>query len=181
MMSAVNELSAAHRAALALHALTESDRAWLLGALGVEDRDRLAPLLRELEELGIPREARLLETLARAEPEPPVRERIGLEDLTGAGVRRLAELLADEPPRMVAALVSSRPWTWRAQLLSCLPHQMAREVERLTTELVPAPSLQDVVIAEVWRALRESPAGGAPPATRWETLRRRLPTLGSKR
>jgi hypothetical protein len=180
MTSGVTQPSAAHRAALALHALAEADRAWLLEALSTEERNRLHPLLGELEELGIPRDGGLLETLASGEPQAPTRERNALEDLTVAGVRRLAQVLTGEPPRLIGLLVACRPWPWRDQLLSCLPPEVAGELGRFTAIGSPAGALQDAVVAEVCKALQESPAP-TTPASRWALLRGRLAGFGRRR
>ena len=56
------------RAALTLHALEQSDRAWLLGQLGPGQRELLAPLLADLESLGIPRDRALIQDALTAEP-----------------------------------------------------------------------------------------------------------------
>lgn len=175
MTSVTTEPSGAHRAALALHALTDMDRAWVLGALSSEQRERLHPLLRELEELGIPRDDDLLETIASGEPDAP-RTRQGLDELTAIEVRRLAEILAGEPPRLIATLLASRPWPWRAQLLSCLPRELACEAGRLASADLPAGALQAAVIGQAADALRRIRADAAP-AGRWAVLRDRLAAL----
>jgi hypothetical protein len=180
MTPAMTEPSAAHRAALALHALADLDRAWVLDGLSTEQRDRLHPLLRELEELGIPRDEGLLATLAPAEAETRARTRHALEDLTPVQVRSLAQLLAAEPPRLVAALLASRPWPWRGPLLACLPGEVAREVEQLANAVLPAGALQAALIAQVEKTLI---ASGAPAvaAGRWAGLRSRLVALRRNR
>lgn len=178
MRLVATEPSPEHRAALALHALTDMDRAWVLDALSSEQRNRLCPLLRELEELGIPRDDRLLETVAAGEPDAP-RPRDALEDLTGAEVRRLAQVLAGEPPRLIRALLASRPWPWRAQLLSCLPAEVACEAARPMSADLPAGALQAALIAQAANALRTIPAD-AVPAGRWAAWRGRLAALRRK-
>ena len=117
----VPQPSPAHRAALALHALPGDDRDWVLEALPADQQSMLQPLLRELEELGIPREAGLFDGVAGSRREQAITAVDALRALDGAGVRRLAGLLAAEPPRVAVALLAGGPWPWREQLLAGLP------------------------------------------------------------
>jgi hypothetical protein len=67
-MSVLAETSnGTRRAALTLHALERSDRAWLLGQLSHGQRELLEPLLADLETLGIPRDRGLIQDAMTAE------------------------------------------------------------------------------------------------------------------
>ena len=78
------------RAALALHALGASDRRWLLERLDAGQRERLQPLLAELDALGVRFDPADIDALSvpPAEPEPV--------DWSSA--------LPDEPAWIIAAL-----------------------------------------------------------------------------
>ncbi|GAB3771675.1 hypothetical protein GCM10028796_40920 [Ramlibacter monticola] len=172
--------SPAHRAALTLHALSGDDRAWVLEALSSQQRSVLKPLLGELDELGIPREADLLRGLAGTGSEAAIPASDALQALDDPGVRRLANLLAAEPPRLAAALLAAGSWPWGGQLLAGLPQAMAQEVESLARSASPAVALQAAVVAET--ALRVAGERAEPkPVSRWQLLRRRLLALGRGR
>lgn len=170
----------AHRAALNLHALSEPDRQWVLHALSGEQQAALQPLLQELEELGIPRDAHLARAIATAGPGED-REGAALQALDDSGVRRLALLLAGEPPRLAAALLSSRAWAWRDRLMSELPVQYAQAIEETMRLTAAAGALQAAVVAELAPALREKDGAQLPRATLWQSICRRLRGRGGRR
>lgn len=154
-----------HRAALVLHGLGEADRAWVLQALSVEQQGRLRPLLRELGELGIPADATLFGPLV--ERRPPEQRAAGpepLEQLEERELAGLALLLAAEPPRVAAVLLSARSWRWRERVLARLP---AAAVEAIhAVERPEADALQAAVVAQVARQLQaQEPA--APRLRAW--------------
>jgi hypothetical protein len=148
----------AQRAALALHALAADDRAWVLGALPADQQAVIEPLLRELEDLGIPRDAGLLDTAVRCEGDRGAAAADALRALDAAQVRRLAGLLAGEPPRLAAALLAASPWPWREQLLQHLPAAVACEVVQHASPMRPAPALQLALLSEISAALETAPA-----------------------
>lgn len=61
MDNAATPAPGTRRAALTLHALSRADQAWVLQQLSADQRDALTVLLAELETLGIPRDAALVE------------------------------------------------------------------------------------------------------------------------
>ena len=81
-------------AALALHALDEGDRNWLLERIHPGSRRSLVDLLAELGELGIPRDARLVEDVlaqgATAKPSP-------MQELAGVSASQAWLAIASEP------------------------------------------------------------------------------------
>ena len=94
--------------ALMLHALPEEDRRWMLAALSRADAERLLPLLRELESLGIPRDASLV-------PNPGERpnEAGHWPQALDTGERdALLRVLAREPHGVARQLLSLRAWSW---------------------------------------------------------------------
>lgn len=176
----VPQPSPAHRAALRLHALPEEDRAWVLTALPADQQAILRQLLRELEALGIPRDADLLQHLAEGDGEEARSPSLALHALDGAAVRRLAAVLAAEPPRLAAALLAAGSWDWREQLVAGLPVAMADEVRQLAGASPQGPALHRAVIAETARTLASAPAE-RQPVSRWQAWRRRLRATGRAR
>lgn len=176
----VPQPSPAHRAALALHGLPGDDRAWVLAALPGDQQMLLQSLLQELEELGIPREASLFDGIAGNRHEQAAAAADPLQALQGAGVQRLADLLAAEPPRIAAALLAGGPWPWREQLLCALPTALVQEVQRLARTVQPGAALQAAVMAEMAVALASS-RGEEAPVSHWQVLRCRLAALGRGR
>lgn len=148
---ATGDSAAQRRAALLLHSMQEEDRHWLLAALPVEAQDALAPLLAELDALGIERDTQVLEAAIRQVPADTAQVDIsqanrGLagdrrEDaapwqadeafllaLDRDGIRLLAGLLRDEPPALVAHLLQTRPWPWQGAVLVGLDQATRRLV-----------------------------------------------------
>lgn len=96
---AVNGL---RQAALALHAMGEPDRAWVLAALTVEQRESLQALLAELRELGIPQDGALLQCLLD-EPQPAATRPSVLDQANPA---ELEATLQHEPVRVREVLLA---------------------------------------------------------------------------
>lgn len=111
------------RAALVLHALQESDRAWLLASLQPSQRSLLEGLVEELQQLGIPTDPSLVDEAIEAtapRSQPTARPVLTDAELERADVRVLARILAAEPAPLIARLLRVRPWPWSAELLAQL-------------------------------------------------------------
>lgn len=111
-------------AALTLHALPEEDRRWMLRALSQADGERLAPLLQELQSLGIPRDASLLAHLQR----PATKKPAWPEALDPRRVDALLQVLAGEPSGVAHKLLSLRAWKWAPTLLAGMGDAQQPEV-----------------------------------------------------
>lgn len=83
--------SGTRRAALTLHALSVADRAWLMRQLSPGQRATMASLLAELDSLGIPRDAALVQEALVGTPAPVVPQTADLD------VQGLCRALAREP------------------------------------------------------------------------------------
>ncbi len=118
------------QAALLLHALSTSDRAWMLERIDSHDRDALNALLDELKELGIPTDESLV---SRAiENFSPTTQNVELavgisDDIAFQNTVRsielmdpnmLASAMLDEPDLLIARVLSIRPWPWQELMLS---------------------------------------------------------------
>lgn len=85
--------SGTRRAALTLHALNGTDRAWLMRQLSPDQRDAMASLLAELDSLDIPRDSALIQDALASAP-APARATPPPVDLDA---ERLCRVLAREP------------------------------------------------------------------------------------
>ena len=165
-----------HRAALTLHAMAATDRAWVLGALPESQRALLQPLLMELDALGIPKEHAFLDAM----PEKGAVEahaRAWLLDLDGEGVAALALVLEGQPIQLTQALLAMDAWCWRAQLLEYFGEEQRRAA--VMTVDKPPPRLQVALLHALrakWQAAhaqRRVPAPGL-----WARTRARLARIG---
>ena len=120
-------MSGYRQAAVALHGLTAADQDLILAELPDADQERLRAYLAELTELGFdvpaPQSAaRLFSFAPRAPATPHSRVR-------GAGAEVMLELLGGEPAGLVALLLNSDDWPWRAQFLALLPAARRAQVQ----------------------------------------------------
>lgn len=131
------------RAALALHALGEADREWLLSRLPAQSRETLDPLLVELGELGIaPDDAVIRVALSEVVADAPV---------ATDEARALCAVLADEAPAVQSLLLAALPASQRDAVLQHWPHEL---FARPSAVAVPAwtPALHAAVM-QSWREL----------------------------
>lgn len=165
------------RAALMVHALAGADREWLLEQLPREQRERLQPLLADLQALGIPADAALLQQVIAAPaperapaPQPP--------SLENADAAALGRALQDEPARLVAQLLHARAWPWHDELLAQMPPLKRRRVEEALAALQGAPAaplaLQEAMVGAVLRRMPAAMPARRLPATRWHGVLRWL-------
>lgn len=149
------------QAALLLGAMSAPDRAWVLAQLPAADRAILDPLLGELDALGIPVDADLLDAVldkpARGAPtepgSPAPRDAVDTAVVLNAAPAVLLKLLAHEPVGLIARLLGMRAWPWQQEFMKLLPASKAVEVrdclERYAISLTDdAP---DPAVASLWR------------------------------
>lgn len=175
--------SAAHRAALALHALSGADRGWVLQSLTPQERGTLEPLLQELAQLGVPREAGLFDEVFMPAPvgAATAARRTGpLDELDAPAIDALAGMLRLEPPRLTAMLLAARHWPWRRRLLDRLGDELAAQVERMGAATLTAPALQEALVAEILGRLHSHRTAPAPGTT-WRAWSRRLRAFGRRK
>jgi hypothetical protein len=159
------------RAALALHAVGEADRDWLLGSLPAGQQAALRLLLDELKSIGIPHDERVLDELCAASdvPAAPDPGRI-LLDRGAEQPEVLAALARSEPPAIVAGLCCAGGVQWREQLLLSLAPELRVQAEAQLPRLNGAPALRAAVIASVCRQLTTARPILAVRAKRWQGL-----------
>lgn len=135
----------ARQAALLLHAMPPADRMWSLEQLAPAHREQLVKWIRELEELGIPRDRRLIDDVlpsALGADEQGTNNTITpphahsaaipqLGSLDAAAVRVLVSILRHEPARLLAILLAQGPWSWEPDLLAQLPPGKRSQIESL--------------------------------------------------
>jgi hypothetical protein len=174
------------QAALALHALCEVDRRWVLSSLSSGQRTELQPLLEELRAIGIPRDATLVEELCARGVATPAWETLSapmaaMAPLDAGGAAALAALVKQEPPRVVAALTSAGTAQWRDRVLAELSPVTRAEVERQEASLTGAPALQAAILAGVRRRIAGGVATAASGAGVWRRVKARFAAKGSGR
>lgn len=150
MRLSTTEPSPWRRAALSLHALHDADRDWVLASLPSMAGERLRLLLRELQDLGIPRQA--VPEATWADPQPGTVAY--LWTLQDDEVVWLAGLLRAEPPAIAATLLGVHPWPWRERLRALLNSPLP-EPAGSTGSCDPAPAaLQSAVLLAVSRRMQ---------------------------
>lgn len=135
------------RAALALHALGEADREWLLERLPAQSRQTLGELLAELGELGIPPDDAVIRA-ALSEAAPG-------ELMSTDEARALCSVLAEEAPAVQSLLLATLAASQREAVLLHWPHEL---LARPSAVAGPAwtPALHEAV-TQSWRGLAQLP------------------------
>lgn len=114
------------RAALCLHGLSESDRAWVLQSLPDGQRLELTRLLSELQAMGVPRDKSWLPHMPGGLNTgkdtrivvPPGMELVAL--LEAVPINRVMVLLEGEPDEVIAILLHCHRWNWRQAVIEAL-------------------------------------------------------------
>lgn len=164
------------RAALALHALPDSDRAWVLQTLPRADGEVLRPLLEDLEGLGIPRDPAYLATI---EARPAARterpsDREWPASLDADGVAGLVRVLAREPIAVTRLLLSMGAWAWTPALLAAMDDTRREEVQGRSVVQAPGKHVRDALLAALQRELRKEPASPATDRRPWQRFLARM-------
>lgn len=154
----------ARRCALALHALHERDREWVLEQLGEEPALRVRALLAELVELGLPADDAF------------VRQALGsANDAASIDPAACAVLLGREPLGLVVAFLHGLGQAQRERVLQAMEAPRARRVrhgleaaharkipprlgaaisDAVHRQASPAPRRRSGVLATLWRRCR---------------------------
>lgn len=140
-------MSGHRQAAVALHALTDADRAAILTHLPAPDQAMLRDYLDELQALGFQSDG----------------AGFGVPDATPAGLAlasasTLFSLLEHEPAVLVAEVLGLQEWAWKAELLALYP-SARRELIRAAGAQAPAPAR-----ARFLREALEARLAGQAPA-----------------
>jgi hypothetical protein len=121
-------MNRSRQAALAIHALSPADRAWLIDRLTARQREALEPLLRELLELGIPADTALVDEALRASAAPGSGEQTLHQQVAALSPAQLGVLLRDEPAPFVACLLAMHAWPWAQDYIDGLDTARRRKL-----------------------------------------------------
>ena len=111
-----------HRqSALLLHGLCETDRRYILERLRADDQRILGDHLAELNSLGIPADAGLIDAVKSS------RRRVAGDPLHKATSAQMRALLVNEPVWLVRQVLALDNWSWRGDFIAALaPMQQER-------------------------------------------------------
>ncbi|HEX5682651.1 MAG TPA: hypothetical protein VFY73_01340 [Ideonella sp.] len=167
-------------AALLLHSLSDTDRAWALSQLDSGARDALRPLLDELLELGVPRDpVWVRQVLAESAPSPSGRMdaiHAPRERIANADPQSVASLLLREPRGLVQRVLAMGPWPWTEAVRAALKlHRGDLFEPSVVTPRQPTPkgsALEQALLAQLTAALDKmspshraiGPANGVRPS-----------------
>lgn len=161
--------------ALALHAVADRDRAWLLSRLPNAQRKQLSALVEELRGTGVPADPELVRQLVREQ------EVLARGPAAGAMKARLVRasaedvwaLLRSESDAVISRVVRRHEWPWTAAFMELCGPARANRIEALGKRLAPAVALEQALVNELDQRLgvRQSTAARVQPA-RWQFMRR---------
>lgn len=150
-------MSGHRQAAVALHALAESDCDLILAELPAADQATLRGYLRELRELGFAAGPELGAAAGKAgDPDP----------LANADAAAMLAVFAHEPAALLGQFLSLRDWRWGAELLAMLPPSRREQVRAAMAAAMPAPARRRFLLEAAAQRLADSaaPAGARPAA-----------------
>lgn len=159
---------ATRRAALALHAMCDADRAWMLASLPAAHRRLLEPLLDELQRLGLPRDRELAEGVAE-QAAPAAETGVPAHPLKPAQAAQLAAWLAGESAPVAARMLAACPG-WHNAVLDAMAATARAEIVREMQGVTAAPALASFLRAQALQRLRDLPV---PRRGAWWQLRAR--------
>lgn len=144
------------RAALRLHGLSDSDRAWILRSLSEGQRVEIGRLLAELKQMGVPKDNSWLPGFVDVLPQgqremdadDPAMRLVSV--LSDASIDRINLLLADEPDVVVAAVLNCHAWKWRKNFTDSLSPSKCVVIDTLQPSKWPS-RLRDAILEEVVR------------------------------
>lgn len=161
--------------ALALHAVGDRDRTWLLSQLPEAQRKSLSELVEELRATGIPADPELVHQIVRerevlaASSEP---EALGTRLVRASADDVWAQLRA-ESDAVIGRIVRRHDWPWKSAFLGLCGPARAKRIEMLMGLLAPAAALEKALVLELDQrlGLRQSTPARAQ-AARWQFKRR---------
>jgi len=142
--------------ALALHAMTAADRAWMLDQLPEHTRAQLLALLDELVTLGLPKDRTLLaSTIVAASsasaPRPaadPLQAQL-ISQVAALSPDAVVKVLRREPAAFAAALMAISAWPWRAEVMQRIGATQARRIAEVSMTYTALPGkARDVAMLE---------------------------------
>lgn len=160
--------SAQRSAALLLHGMSEADHEWAWEQLEDVQRATLAPLLRELRELGVPSDASLLHNVIAEAPSPAPQMESARDRVSKADPAQLAELLYPEPAGLVQCLLALGPWPWQSQVLAALRARRGEVFEPVVGDVrASAKALDQALLERLAERLSSGLSLTPPMGSRW--------------
>ncbi len=158
------------RAALELHRLGRRDRDWIVGRLPADERDRVLPLLAELDGMDVRfdlDDSLALPARRADEPSPATgagAAQSAAERLRATSPAAMARMLADEPAWLVRAVLAIEAWPWAAPVRAALPQPApAPSGASAPTDRAPPEAFTRTLLETLAARLQAQP--GTPPAT----------------
>ncbi|HYD61584.1 MAG TPA: hypothetical protein VEC35_14560 [Noviherbaspirillum sp.] len=154
------------KAAVALHALNEDDRHWVLAELPDADRSTLVGYLDELKALGFTAGAMVEEDAVAVAPVAPpavIVTRNPIEFIRNATAVEMFAILDNEPSSLVAQLLAIENWRWKSSFLQmCSPIRQDRIRAAATFASESAPARTQFLVQAIGDRVK---AGGAASAS----------------
>lgn len=146
------------KAALLLHSLPGPARQEVLARLDDARRDVLAPLLDELQALGIPTGHAWVDLNGQAGEAGPH------QAVWNLGGSQATTLLAGQSLETVAAVLSLASWPWAAELLNQWPAEQRSQLRSLAASprSLPSPLAESLLLSLGDKARHAGAAGGVP-------------------
>lgn len=148
------------KAALALHALSPDDQAWMLAQLDPQAQTQLQPLLAELQSLGIPQDPTLIDTALQGISITPAPELPQPVDWQGVPFEALAKALRDEPLMVKKACLSLLPADQARQVRLQLPDTALQLMASDAEDLRLTQTMGDALTSAWLQAARTGQAVG---------------------
>lgn len=153
------EPSNAREAALVVHALGDEDREVLLSYLGEGERQRIAPLLAELEGLGIPRSFNVNAILARLKSEesatrPTAEHSTNVAYLQRQRAEVIQRVLRNQSPATISLLLNAHAWHWKHDVQAALAALIAT-APTLHTATMASTKTVDAIVAAACKGCSE--------------------------
>lgn len=177
------DMAGYRRAAVALHALGDTDRHWILGELPPEQRRLLHACLAEFTALGFaadvaaaavaPADASGFLAAPARTPVSPSLNRLAMADAAD-----MATLLRDEPPALIALLMTAQEWPWASGFLAALPPAQRDRVLSAIDARRAAPACQAFLLDLAAKRLPDKPAALPPSGAGWTMTRAGAATKG---
>ena len=153
-------MSGHHQSALLLHAVSETDRHWILKHLPETDQRILNNHLKELQQLGIPVDPSLAGIASQY-----VAGSDEMDLLQLANANHIRALLADEPVWMVRQILALEAWPWKQDFLALFP--VVERTRLLSAEVSPiGPKVAEYLRSRLMDRMKENVAPGtikSPP------------------
>lgn len=153
------------QSALLLHGLGKADRQWIMAQLPDEQRQALASQLVELEELGIPSDRTLTESLlveARKRTATAPARAFG-SALRQASAASVLPLLSGQPTWLVATVLCIEAWPWREAIYTGLDASRRERVKQ-SMGARPPEKLARALVSQLEARLDTAEAVTAAPS-----------------